>query len=258
LLWESTIEFQGVVLKMLNKVAPTPLHIQLYEILKQKVENGEYKPHDIIPSESQLSKIYNVSRTTVRNVILRLANEQIIYRVAGKGTFVCENKITTSSIAQKGIREQLEEMGYETGTTLLENNFIHADSALAHKLHINEGDGIIHIKRIRYVNGTPLSMHTNYLVAKLFPNLLDNDVASTPLCNILQYKYNVTAKYGEETLESITSNSLESKLLEVPNSYPFLLLECKLYDQNNVPYEYSRVVFRGDRIKLKFKYDREK
>lgn len=242
---------------MLNKVAPTPLHIQLYEILKQKIESGEYTSHDMIPSENELSKIYNISRTTVRNVILRLANEGLIYRVAGKGTFVCETKITTSSIAQKGIREQLEEMGYETGTVLLEKNIIKANKALAQKLHINEGDDVIHIKRIRNVSGTPLSIHTNYLVAEYFPNLLENDVAGTPLCNILLNNYNVKAKYGEETLESITSNSLESKYLEVPNSYPFLLLECILYNHNSVPYECSHVIFRGDRIKLKFKYDRE-
>ena len=65
-------------------------------------------------SESELMNKYDLSRITVRNACNHLVKEGILYRVAGKGTFVSSPKIMTSSLAYMGFREQLERMGYET------------------------------------------------------------------------------------------------------------------------------------------------
>lgn len=241
---------------MINKFSPTPIHIQLYEILKQDLENGEYAPHQLLPSENELCRHYDISRTTVRAVIQRLTNEQLVYRVPGKGTFVSESKITTQTISQRGIREQLEEMGYETDTEMIEKGVIKATRHLAEKLRIPEDDLVYKIKRLRFVNNTPFSIHTNYLSAKKFPDLLKRNVEELPLCNILEEDFSTEARYGEETLESVTASSAESKFLEVPSGFHVLMTECVLYDDHDEPIECSKVVFRGDRIKLRFKFDR--
>ena len=77
-----------------------------------------------------------------------------------------------------------------------------------------------------------------------------------PLCDILHRDYDTIATSGEETLESVVASSYESQLLKVSEGFHVLLSECILYDQDSQPYELSKVLFRGDRIKLKFKLDR--
>lgn len=239
-----------------NKNAPTPLHSQLYDILRQKIEEGEYIPHQMIPSENDISKEYEISRTTVRIVISKLVNEGLLYRIAGKGTFVSESKITASSIAQKGIREQLGELGYDTDTTVVERKIVPATRKYAEKLKVPVSAPLIVIVRVRYVNETPFSILTNYLSAERFPMLLDKNIEDEALCNILKDNYGIIAKFGEETLESVSASESEAELLEVPIGFHVLLTECILYDENSIPYEVSKVLFRGDRIKLKFKFDR--
>ena len=241
---------------MLDKNSPIPLHAQLYEVLKQQIDDGEYLPHQAIPSENEISRSYDISRTTARNVISKLVNENFLYRVAGKGTFVSESKITASTISQKGIREQLEAMGYLTGTTIIDTKIKPATKTFAIKLKIEEGDPLVKITRVRYVNDTPFSILTNYLPAHRFPGLLEKEINSMPLCNILERDYNTVAVSGEETLESVVASSYESQLLNVHEGFHVLLSECILYDQDSQPYELSKVLFRGDRIKLKFKLDR--
>lgn len=241
----------------LEKNSPTPLHIQLYDILKQKIKDGDFVENQLIPSENEISKMYDISRTTVRNVILRLVNEQLIYRVAGKGTFVCEQKIIASGISQKGIREQLEEMGYATSTKLIEKKLVSPTKSLSSLLMLPPDEMLIMIKRLRYINNKPFSILTNYLSYSRFEGILNNDNdIDIPLCDTLANDYGIKAKYAEETLESVLSNPSESKLLSVPNDFHVLLTECVLYDDQNIPYEVSNVIFRGDIIKLKFKFNR--
>ncbi|WP_094546136.1 GntR family transcriptional regulator [Petroclostridium xylanilyticum] len=240
----------------LDRSSPKPLHLQLEEILRHKIENKELIPHQAIPSENELSRQFNLSRMTVRNVITRLVSDGMLYRVPGKGTFVTEPKITTAPITQMGIREQLEAMGYETDTAVVDKRVEKATKKIADFLNISEGDPIYILERLRYANNEPLSLHTSYIPAELCNRLFEKDIERIPLCNILDKDYKIVAKRGIETLESIGAGTRESKLLEVKKGFPLLLLRYVMYSQNEVPFEYAEVIFRGDRIKLKFEFHR--
>ena len=122
---------------MLERSNPKPLYAQLEEIIREKIDRDEWKPHNAIPSENELSKIYGLSRMTARSVITQLAKEGLLYRVQGKGTFVSEPKITTKSPSYAGIREQLEQMGYEIETKVLDISKVIASKKIARKLEIN-------------------------------------------------------------------------------------------------------------------------
>ena len=63
---------------------------QIFEQLKEKIINGELKPNDKLPSENELCKIYGVSRTTIRQALLSLANLDLIETRFGEGSFVKE------------------------------------------------------------------------------------------------------------------------------------------------------------------------
>lgn len=104
---------------MLEKNSPKPLYQQLKDILVDAIDSEKWKANEKIPSENELSSIYGLSRMTVRSVLTDLVKEGLLYRVQGKGTFVAE-KIVTVSPSYIGIREQLEKMGYEVETRIVE------------------------------------------------------------------------------------------------------------------------------------------
>jgi len=240
----------------LNKAGPQTIQSQLYDYICDIIQKEEFSAHEKIPSENELSARFSISRTTVRAVLSRLVSEQILYRVAGKGTFVAEKKIDAVTIGQKGMREQLEEMDYETDTVLLSKEETVAGKYVASMLGIKPDDTVYKISRIRYANAVPLSIHTNYLPKKLFPGIINQDIEKTPLCDIQKNVYGITAKRGFETLESTVATSQEAFQLGVAKGFQFLLLGCTLYTEDNLPFEYSKVIFRGDRIRLEVCVDR--
>ncbi len=241
---------------MLDRNSPQPLHTQLEEIIKAGIENEEWPQDSIIPSENELSKRYGISRMTVRSVITRLVHEGLLYSVPGKGTFVSAPKIVSKPLSQMGIREQLEQMGYETSTKLVSIEKTAIPAGIAKKMQLSKDTRVFVVKRLRYVKGEPLSIHTSWLPVGVCPDLEQKDLEGVQLCDILEKDYQYEIVKIVETLESTMATANEGKLLQVKESAPLLLLEDFIYTKEDVPMEYSRVLFRGDKIKLKLEFNK--
>lgn len=75
-------------LKELDKNGPLPLHWQLREQLREGIEHGRLRPGERLPTEEQLCKRLQISRSPVRQALIALEREGWIFRVQGRGTFV--------------------------------------------------------------------------------------------------------------------------------------------------------------------------
>lgn len=74
-----------------NRNANVPLYKQIRDDLRDKIEGGHFAVGKPIESEASLAEVYGVSVITVRNAILELVNEGMLYRIQGKGTFIQES-----------------------------------------------------------------------------------------------------------------------------------------------------------------------
>ena len=239
---------------MLDKNNPKPLYAQLEEILRSSILGGEWQPNTAIPSELELSRTHGVSRMTARAVVTQLVNDGLLRRVQGKGTFVVEQKIPTKSLAYMGIREQLERMGYQTTTRLLTFKQIECSQNLAAKLDIMQGDLVHFIERIRYIDGSPISLHRSYIPKALAPTLKEDKLEHEQLCVILQNEFNLKSAIVNETLESVLSSPEEAQLFAITKTFPLLILEDIYKTSAGRAFEFTRVLFRGDKVKLSFDY----
>lgn len=76
---------------ILDKQHPTPVYLQLKEMLQSQIEQGIYSSHQRLPSERHLCQQYNLSRMTARRALQALIADGLAYTQAGKGTFVSRN-----------------------------------------------------------------------------------------------------------------------------------------------------------------------
>ena len=61
---------------------------QIFQILKEKISSGEWKPGDRIPPETELAATFGVSRMTARSAIQKLATIGLTESRTGDGSFV--------------------------------------------------------------------------------------------------------------------------------------------------------------------------
>lgn len=238
----------------LDKQGPVPLYAQLDEILRRHIDSGEWAAGMMVPSENAIARSYGISRMTARGVLTGLADEGLLVRVRGKGTFVAEPKIETVSPAFHGIRAQLESQGFQTTTSLVRAEHVQATRRLARKLDLAPGTELTLIERVRSADGNPISLHRSWVPVALAPGLISADTVGDQLCNILARDHGLQAIRVYQQLESVLVENEDAELLGLPAGQPALVLEDTSSNEHG-PYEFSRITFRGDRIRLGFTFD---
>lgn len=239
----------------LQRESAVPLYAQLEQILRAKIDSGEWQSEQRIPSENELNKIYGLSRMTARGVLTRLVNDGLLFRVPGKGTFVAPQKISAVSPAYRGVREQLEAMGYETVTELIDAGRVQPSAAVRDKLRLEVGEEVHSLARLRSVQGEPISFHRSFVPARLASGLDELDTVNEQLCVVLENSFGLSMKFVEENLEAVSVTAEEAEILRVRRGAPVLLLEDTISDAGHRPFEYSKILFRGDKIRIHFNFE---
>lgn len=240
---------------MLVRDSPVPLHTQLEEIFGDKIAKGDWEPGHRIPSENELTLIFGVSRMTVRGVLTRMVDAGLVRRVPGKGTFVAIPKITAVPPAYQGVREQLEVLGYDTATQLLHFNVGPAPAPVRHALGLDAEEPVHEIVRVRTVNDVPVSLHHSWVPVRIAPDLRAHNVETEQLCVILARHFGFAMARVDERLEAVGADREQAQRLSVQPGRPVLVLEDTIFDDLGRAFEHSRVVFSGDKIRLRFNYD---
>ncbi len=239
----------------LDRDSAVPLYAQLDAILRARIAAGEWRTDQRVPSENELNAAYGLSRMTARGVLTRLVEEGLLYRVPGKGTFLAPTRINAVSPAYRGVREQLEAMGYETTTRVLSIGPEEPSAQVRDKLGLPAGERVYAIHRLRSAQGEPISVHRSFVPARLAPGLDRHDAGSEQLCVILEEHYDLGMKHVREHLEATTARPEDATLLRMRSGQPVLLLEDVISDVRGRMFEYSAIIFRGDKVRLGFDYD---
>src|SRR5665647_2612042 len=79
---------------MLDETSPVPLYYQLQEIIRSRIESGQWQPGQQLPPEAELCEEFSLSRGTVRQALADLVREGLLHRRRGKGSFVATPKIS--------------------------------------------------------------------------------------------------------------------------------------------------------------------
>ncbi|XVV15299.1 GntR family transcriptional regulator [Actinoplanes sp. CA-131856] len=73
---------------MIDFDGPTPLYIQIADVIEARIRSGELLPDRPIPSENQMVQEFGVARGTARKALELLRERGLVVTVVGRGTFV--------------------------------------------------------------------------------------------------------------------------------------------------------------------------
>ncbi|WP_246772900.1 GntR family transcriptional regulator [Paenibacillus polymyxa] len=147
---------------MLNSDQAEPLYIQLQKAVKTAIHNGTFTQGSRIPTETELSETYNVSRITVRKAIAELVHEGYLTKRQGKGTFVNVPKIGRKIEHVISFTAACKSNGLSSHSVVTEREIIEADEEIAHQLQLPQGEKVLYIQRKRYAGDRPLMLENNF------------------------------------------------------------------------------------------------
>lgn len=232
-----------------------PLYYQIREHIREKINNNEYPPNSMIPSEAELCEIYSVSRVTVRRAVLDLVQEGLLTRGKGKGTFVSESYGMSTVNGVQSFTQELMGLNMRPSAQLLSCKIHEADPFLCGKLKLKAGEQVITISRLRLTNNEPCMVEVMNFPYKLVPGLEKMDLNQS-IYHLLKDNYQCEVVYAQDIMEPIIIGEYESKLLELTMPSAGMRTNRLGRDANNVPIEYSTHIIPGKKCTLVFDHNK--
>lgn len=236
--------------------SPTPLYEQIKAILRSRVLDGTYKPHEQLPSESEMMTAFNVSRITVRQALNDLQNEGLVFRIHGKGTFVSKPKAFQDLGRLQGFGEAMRKMGYETFARVVSMRTVVPSAQVQERLHLSKRAKVTELQRIRFLNREPISLDVTYLPADIGARLAKEDLASRDVFVILENDYGMSLGHADLQIGSTLADERLAGQLQVEEGSPVLVIERTTHTTDGKPIDYEHLYYRGDAFQYKVRVDR--
>lgn len=231
--------------------ASTPLYNQLAEQLRQEICAGKFSQGEKIPSEFELSSLYNVSRSTVRKAISVLVSENLLEKAHGKGTFVSSPKINQNSSGFLSFTENVKSMGKTLITKTIHIAHVVPTDHQKRFFKLDEGKELLQIERLRYIDNNPICIETSWFTTAY--DSLQKKNLNGSLYAVLRNDYNIHPLTGSKTIELCYASLDEAALLDIPRGTALMLIEDQVYDNYEKPLHISKQVLRGDKFRYALK-----
>ncbi len=217
-----------------------PVYIRLKKKIQEKIEKGEFRPGDALPSERTLAIEHNLSRMTVRQALSELVAAGALYREQGRGTFVSARKMQQHNIAS--FSQTVRRMGFIPSTRILEFSSVALPKNIAAKLMIKDSDAYRAL-RLRLADDIPVAIEEVFIPFHICPGLELKDLKGS-----LYKLINNTHKIGsaDSSVTALHPSARQQEHLCISRNTPVLKIDSLYYSVSGVTLYYERAVYRAD------------
>ncbi|MPL95599.1 HTH-type transcriptional repressor YvoA [bioreactor metagenome] len=230
-----------------------PMYYQLKQLIIDQIQNRELKANDMLPTESEYCRKYGISKAPVRQALSELEAENYIYKIRGKGSFVLSGYIKQKGDCLRSFSEDIIAMGHKPGARLIEQKYVKADKETAKCLNIEDGDEVLKVVRLRYIDDEIYSINYSYFSEARFPKIGEVDFSAVSIMKEIQDRFHSDVTNATVVLEAVATTSEMAKYLERKVGSPLLQMNRTTYfriNQIEQPLEFVRVYFVPDKYKF--------
>ncbi len=227
--------------------SPLPRYAQLADLLRGRIERGQWLPGARLPSIDQLISEFDLARVTVRQAIDLLAREGLVSPQQGRGTFVTARPARPKALTlQTSLRELADVYRHDKPKlTLLEESvampvLADGEGRAAPRYHF--------ARRVHSRDGTAYCVISIYLddrVFRLAPGRFRRETVVPVLLDLA-----VPIAQAHQTVTLAAADAEVAALLGVPVSSPVALVRrlCRAADDTVI--YVGEVTYRGDFVRF--------
>lgn len=235
---------------------PLPLYALLRDQLRALILDGRLKPHDKLPSESELTQQHGVSRITVRQALSDLQQEGLIVKLHGKGAFVSHPKAAQSLNRLQGLSEALSLQGQAVNSKRLSMKKLKVPAAVARQLQLEPAAEVYELMTLRYLDREPLSVNWSYLPLPIGEKLERVDISNRDLIDLFEHEFGMKVEQAQLEISARRAGAREARWLKIEPGDPVLQVERLLYAGHAQPLQTETAVYRADAFSYKLNLQR--
>ncbi len=229
-----------------------PHYRQIELALRERVPT--LRPGERLPSDSDLCREFGVSRMTARNAMQRLADDGLVRRIPGRGTFVVEPPAHRHADRLMAFSHEMERRGRRAGSRLLAREIRPATEAEATALEIRPAEPVVLVRRLRLADDVPMAIETAVLIGRTADAVMVADLEAGSLHEALA-RVGLQLRRGHATITAEAASPEDALLLGVRAGEPLLVERRVILGVQGRPVEATESRYPGHLYALDVRFE---
>lgn len=197
-----------------------------------------------LPSESECTGYFKVSRPTVRQAMAQLSSEGLIVRGRGKGTFVAPQRINHD--LSRAFEDEMRVERRDVAFKLLDRRVVDPPEEVRQALRLESGIKVERIRRLRLLEGKVFGYEERFIVASTAATISDRALAAKAIVSLIEEFAGAAPTHFKLTISSVRATAPYTKLLGLPRGAPLLSSQHTYFLASGQPVLHGTVLFHGE------------
>ena len=218
--------------------------------LKQQIASGIMTEGQKLPSERELSQLFSTTRITIKDALVALETEGLLYREERRGWYVSPERVRYNPLFRSHFHQMIREQHRIAETKLVYIRSEMATGEYARALEVEKKTPIHVIERLRYIDGRAVLFVENVLKAGLFADILAENLTMS-LTGIFREKYGYETKRSRFDVIPTSAPAHAAKALNLAEGQPVLKI-CRVnYKQDGELMDCELEYWRPDAVMIR-------
>lgn len=240
--------------KTVDRDSQQKLYVQMYSIIKDKIEKNEWPAGTQIPTEDDLCKLYNVSKATVRMAIVELVKDGYLKKQQGKGTFVTYAPPGLGIAMKTRLTEDMFGEGVNVKKEILVKGVKEPTEDVKAYLKIDEKIFSILCKRV--VDGKPAYLEESFIPLAVFSGIESEDICQMSFYDLIQQNAEKKIFKVIQTIGITEIRGDAVTILKTDEGTPVRLFHRLLAAADGSPIAYTGLTRSGRKHKIQTELER--
>ena len=211
-------------------------------------------PGERLPSDTDLCREFGVSRMTARNAMQRLADDGLVQRIPGLGSFAVEPPAHRHADRLMAFSHEMRRQGRVPGSRLLKREIRPATDAEAGLLRLRADEPVVSIRRVRVAAAIPVAVETAILTRQTADVVMTADLETGSLHEALAGA-GLHLRRGNATITAEAATADDARLFGIREGTPLLVERRVIADIHGRPIESTESRYPGDRYALDVRFE---
>lgn len=224
-----------------------PRYREIEAVLRARI--ARMRPGQRLPSDADLCAEFGVSRMTARHAMAQLADEGLVRRDPGRGTFVAEPPTHRRANFLMTFSHEMRRLGRVPSSRIVVRRVRPPTDAERVALRTAHGGEVFELKRVRLADGEPVAVETAVLDCGCVPALMAADLETGSLHEVLIAE-GILPTRGTSSIGAEAATPSDASLLGIEAGEPMLVERRLIFDQRARPIERTESRYAADRYGL--------
>lgn len=231
---------------------PSPRWLQIADRLREGIESGHFAPGQCLPSETELNRLFGVSRTTARAALDKLRNEGLITRRSGKGSIVVSPIVEQPVTHMASFSEDMAARGLTASYDTLSASLQSAPENVCEAFGLAADSPCLQVYRRLLADGDIIGLSHSWISPLAIGQ---NDLPSIDLLNqhsLYNWLENECAERvtnATETIEAAIVDAADAKALSIQPNSAVLIARRQSSNESGLIIEHAAITYRADRYR---------